>query len=184
MFFHSWRFVPEMNVAVSTEAPVYLSSQSYMADSSLSEEMSQFDFSTGVQSFSINSQNPEGHRRTAVKRVSRLIFLPLVETKCLSLWQLIWSLKTWHYNLILMVIKSFFGMFKLGDRRVKSLPGCNGGSGNGWAQSAWMHGDHDGAHRTHAEEQHNTQNRTSKWNWGREKHTLTSFCPFCLISAG
>lgn len=50
------------------EAPVYLSSQSYMADSSLSEEMSQFDFSTGVQSFSFSSQNPEGHRRSAVKR--------------------------------------------------------------------------------------------------------------------
>ncbi|XP_059183485.1 DNA-dependent protein kinase catalytic subunit [Centropristis striata] len=50
------------------EAPVYLSSQSYMADSSLSEEMSQFDFSTGVQSFSLGSQNPEGLRRTAVKR--------------------------------------------------------------------------------------------------------------------
>uniref|UniRef100_A0A8C5BIH0 DNA-dependent protein kinase catalytic subunit n=1 Tax=Gadus morhua TaxID=8049 RepID=A0A8C5BIH0_GADMO len=43
------------------EAPVYLSSQSYMADSSLSEEMSQFDFSTGVQSFSLGSQNPEGN---------------------------------------------------------------------------------------------------------------------------
>ncbi|XP_041669965.1 DNA-dependent protein kinase catalytic subunit [Cheilinus undulatus] len=52
----------------SGEAPVYLSSQSYMADSSLSEEMSQFDFSTGVQSFSFNSQNPEGHRRTIIKR--------------------------------------------------------------------------------------------------------------------
>ncbi|XP_049912803.1 DNA-dependent protein kinase catalytic subunit isoform X2 [Epinephelus moara] len=50
------------------EAPVYLSSQSYMADSSLSEEMSQFDFSTGVQSFSLSSQNPEGHRRTVAKR--------------------------------------------------------------------------------------------------------------------
>nr|XP_046226723.1 DNA-dependent protein kinase catalytic subunit isoform X2 [Scatophagus argus] len=50
------------------EAPVYLSSQSYMADSSLSEEMSQFDFSTGVQSFSYGSQNPEGPRRTVAKR--------------------------------------------------------------------------------------------------------------------
>ncbi|XP_075968746.1 DNA-dependent protein kinase catalytic subunit [Anarhichas minor] len=50
------------------EAPVYLSSQSYMADSSLSEEMSQFDFSTGVQSFSFSSQNPEGQRRTVAKR--------------------------------------------------------------------------------------------------------------------
>uniref|UniRef100_A0A8C7SL94 DNA-dependent protein kinase catalytic subunit n=1 Tax=Oncorhynchus mykiss TaxID=8022 RepID=A0A8C7SL94_ONCMY len=46
------------------EEPVYLSSQSYMADSSLSEEMSQFDFSTGVQSFSYNSQNPAGQSRT------------------------------------------------------------------------------------------------------------------------
>ncbi|KAM3860678.1 DNA-dependent protein kinase catalytic subunit [Diretmus argenteus] len=52
------------------EGPVYLSSQSYMADSSLSEEMSQFDFSTGVQSFSFSSQNPEGHRRTITKRES------------------------------------------------------------------------------------------------------------------
>uniref|UniRef100_A0A3Q2ZPC1 DNA-dependent protein kinase catalytic subunit n=1 Tax=Kryptolebias marmoratus TaxID=37003 RepID=A0A3Q2ZPC1_KRYMA len=47
----------------SGEAPVYLSSQSYMADSSLSEEMSQFDFSTGVQSFSFSSQNPPGLKR-------------------------------------------------------------------------------------------------------------------------
>uniref|UniRef100_A0A3Q2XVH6 DNA-dependent protein kinase catalytic subunit n=1 Tax=Hippocampus comes TaxID=109280 RepID=A0A3Q2XVH6_HIPCM len=45
------------------EVPVYLSSQSYMADSSLSEEMSQFDFSTGVQSFSYSSHKPEGERR-------------------------------------------------------------------------------------------------------------------------
>ncbi|XP_073344741.1 DNA-dependent protein kinase catalytic subunit [Pagrus major] len=50
------------------DAPVYLSSQSYMADSSLSEEMSQFDFSTGVQSFSYSSQNPERQRRTVAKR--------------------------------------------------------------------------------------------------------------------
>ncbi|KAG7330004.1 hypothetical protein KOW79_006226 [Hemibagrus wyckioides] len=50
------------------DAPVYLSSQSYMADSSLSEEMSQFDFSTGVQSFSYNSQNPSGHSKTSRAR--------------------------------------------------------------------------------------------------------------------
>ncbi|XP_060920840.1 DNA-dependent protein kinase catalytic subunit isoform X2 [Labrus mixtus] len=50
------------------DAPVYLSSQSYMADSSLSEEMSQFDFSTGVQSFSFSSQNPDGHRRSVAQR--------------------------------------------------------------------------------------------------------------------
>ncbi|KAF4089760.1 hypothetical protein AMELA_G00069750 [Ameiurus melas] len=50
------------------DAPVYLSSQSYMADSSLSEEMSQFDFSTGVQSFSYNSQNPSGRGNTSRAR--------------------------------------------------------------------------------------------------------------------
>lgn len=57
-------------VSEENGAPVYLSSQSYMADSSLSEEMSQFDFSTGVHSFSFSSQNPEGRRRTLVKRES------------------------------------------------------------------------------------------------------------------
>jgi hypothetical protein len=41
-----------------------------MADSSLSEEMSQFDFSTGVQSFSLGSQNPEGNPRTVAKKAS------------------------------------------------------------------------------------------------------------------
>uniref|UniRef100_A0A663E401 DNA-dependent protein kinase catalytic subunit n=1 Tax=Aquila chrysaetos chrysaetos TaxID=223781 RepID=A0A663E401_AQUCH len=35
----------------------YLASASYMMDSSLSEEMSQFDFSTGVQGFSYSSQD-------------------------------------------------------------------------------------------------------------------------------
>ncbi|XP_030635503.1 DNA-dependent protein kinase catalytic subunit [Chanos chanos] len=50
------------------DVPVYLSSQSYMADSSLSEEMSQFDFSTGVQSFSYNSQNPAGYSRPSRSR--------------------------------------------------------------------------------------------------------------------
>ncbi|XP_062335709.1 DNA-dependent protein kinase catalytic subunit [Osmerus eperlanus] len=50
------------------EDPVYLSSQSYMADSSLSEEMSQFDFSTGVQSFSYSSQSAVGQKRTSRKR--------------------------------------------------------------------------------------------------------------------
>ncbi|XP_061821672.2 DNA-dependent protein kinase catalytic subunit isoform X1 [Nerophis lumbriciformis] len=53
--------------AENREAPVYLSSQSYMADSSLSEEMSQFDFSTGVQSFSFSSQQPERERRVRTK---------------------------------------------------------------------------------------------------------------------
>ncbi|KAG8442079.1 hypothetical protein GDO86_011029, partial [Hymenochirus boettgeri] len=39
------------------DEPQYISSQSYMEGSSLSEEMSQFDFSTGVQSFSYRSQD-------------------------------------------------------------------------------------------------------------------------------
>ncbi|XP_045311337.1 DNA-dependent protein kinase catalytic subunit isoform X1 [Leopardus geoffroyi] len=46
--------------------PHYISSLSYLADSSLSEEMSQFDFSTGVQSYSYGSQDPKsttGHFR-------------------------------------------------------------------------------------------------------------------------
>lgn len=56
-------------VLFSLGAPMYLSSQSYMSDSSLSEEMSQFDFSTGVQSFSFSSQNIEGQRHSIAKRV-------------------------------------------------------------------------------------------------------------------
>ncbi|KAJ8280685.1 hypothetical protein GJAV_G00057750 [Gymnothorax javanicus] len=44
--------------AENEEAPRYLSTQSFMAGSSLSEEMSQFDFSTGVQSFSYSSDIP------------------------------------------------------------------------------------------------------------------------------
>ncbi|XP_013375655.1 PREDICTED: DNA-dependent protein kinase catalytic subunit isoform X2 [Chinchilla lanigera] len=49
-----------------SDGPYYMSSLSYLADSSLSEEMSQFDFSTGVQSYSYNSQDPKsaaGHFR-------------------------------------------------------------------------------------------------------------------------
>lgn len=56
-------------------APVYLSSQSFMSDSSLSEEMSQFDFSTGVQSFSFSSQNVGGQRRNVAKKVCFPIIL-------------------------------------------------------------------------------------------------------------
>uniref|UniRef100_A0AAR2L7W1 DNA-dependent protein kinase catalytic subunit n=1 Tax=Pygocentrus nattereri TaxID=42514 RepID=A0AAR2L7W1_PYGNA len=58
------------------DAPVYLSSQSYMADSSLSEEMSQFDFSTGVQSFSY-SQNSTGRRGGSRARVGEMQRVPL-----------------------------------------------------------------------------------------------------------
>ncbi|XP_075405763.1 DNA-dependent protein kinase catalytic subunit [Tenrec ecaudatus] len=48
------------------DGPHYISSLSYLAASSLSEEMSQFDFSTGVQSYSYSSQDPKpttGHFR-------------------------------------------------------------------------------------------------------------------------
>uniref|UniRef100_A0A2K6UMZ3 DNA-dependent protein kinase catalytic subunit n=1 Tax=Saimiri boliviensis boliviensis TaxID=39432 RepID=A0A2K6UMZ3_SAIBB len=41
-----------------SDGPYYMSSLSYLADSTLSEEMSQFDFSTGVQSYSYSSQDP------------------------------------------------------------------------------------------------------------------------------
>ncbi|XP_008051625.2 DNA-dependent protein kinase catalytic subunit [Carlito syrichta] len=41
------------------DGPHYMSSLSHLAESSLSEEMSQFDFSTGVQSYSYNSQDPK-----------------------------------------------------------------------------------------------------------------------------
>ncbi|XP_004680100.1 PREDICTED: DNA-dependent protein kinase catalytic subunit [Condylura cristata] len=41
------------------DGPQYISSLSSLADSSLSEEMSQFDFSTGVQSYSYGSQGPK-----------------------------------------------------------------------------------------------------------------------------
>ncbi|XP_023573460.1 DNA-dependent protein kinase catalytic subunit [Octodon degus] len=46
-----------------SDGPYYMSSLSYLADSSLSEEMSQFDFSTGVQSYSYNSQDPKSAAR-------------------------------------------------------------------------------------------------------------------------
>ncbi|KAK1173766.1 DNA-dependent protein kinase catalytic subunit [Acipenser oxyrinchus oxyrinchus] len=64
-----------------SDEPHYLSSQSYMADSSLSEEMSQFDFSTGIQSFSYSSQDPSaraarGRRR---ERVESLVQDDVVE---------------------------------------------------------------------------------------------------------
>lgn len=65
----------EMYVLIFLDAPTYLSSQSCMFDSSLSEEMSQFDFSTGVQSFSISSQNADGQRHSAAKIV--FVFLCL-----------------------------------------------------------------------------------------------------------
>ncbi|XP_058420517.1 DNA-dependent protein kinase catalytic subunit isoform X2 [Diceros bicornis minor] len=41
----------------NSDGPHYISSLSYLADSSLSEEMSQFDFSTGVQSYTYSSQD-------------------------------------------------------------------------------------------------------------------------------
>uniref|UniRef100_A0A8B9FQK3 DNA-dependent protein kinase catalytic subunit n=1 Tax=Amazona collaria TaxID=241587 RepID=A0A8B9FQK3_9PSIT len=44
-------------IEIEVNEPKYLASASYMMDSSLSEEMSQFDFSTGVQGFSYSSQD-------------------------------------------------------------------------------------------------------------------------------
>ncbi|CAH2285137.1 DNA-dependent kinase catalytic subunit [Pelobates cultripes] len=51
-----------------SDEPRYLSSQSYMADSSLSEEMSQFDFSTGVQTFSYSSQGSRSAQSRSRKK--------------------------------------------------------------------------------------------------------------------
>ncbi|XP_053571003.1 LOW QUALITY PROTEIN: DNA-dependent protein kinase catalytic subunit [Bombina bombina] len=56
---------------VDSDEPQYLSSQSYMSDSSLSEEMSQFDFSTGVQSFSYSSQTMS-HSHGRSKRMEHM----------------------------------------------------------------------------------------------------------------
>lgn len=55
-----------------------MSSLSYLADSSLSEEMSQFDFSTGVQSYSYSSQDHKpttGHfqRRVITFHILRVL---------------------------------------------------------------------------------------------------------------
>ncbi|XP_075069595.1 DNA-dependent protein kinase catalytic subunit [Mixophyes fleayi] len=62
---------------VDSDGPQYLSSQSYMADSSLSEEMSQFDFSTGLQSFSYSSQDPtKSHRSSRIKEHSSEVQAP------------------------------------------------------------------------------------------------------------
>uniref|UniRef100_A0A8C3K0S4 DNA-dependent protein kinase catalytic subunit n=1 Tax=Calidris pygmaea TaxID=425635 RepID=A0A8C3K0S4_9CHAR len=50
-------------VEIEVNEPKYLASASYMMDSSLSEEMSQFDFSTGVQGFSYSSQDTASSAR-------------------------------------------------------------------------------------------------------------------------
>uniref|UniRef100_A0A8U8BGC8 DNA-dependent protein kinase catalytic subunit n=1 Tax=Geospiza parvula TaxID=87175 RepID=A0A8U8BGC8_GEOPR len=52
-----YTFPVEIEVSEISDEPKYLASSSYMMDSSLSEEMSQFDFSTGVQGFSYSSQD-------------------------------------------------------------------------------------------------------------------------------
>uniref|UniRef100_A0A8C5JY83 DNA-dependent protein kinase catalytic subunit n=1 Tax=Jaculus jaculus TaxID=51337 RepID=A0A8C5JY83_JACJA len=46
-----------MAANADSDSPRYMSSLSYLADNTLSEEMSQFDFSTGVQSYSYSSQD-------------------------------------------------------------------------------------------------------------------------------
>lgn len=61
-------------------------------------------------------------------------------------------------------LNSVFMFVHQGNGGEKSLPGCNGGSRNGWAESAWMHGDHDCSYWTHAKEQHNPQNGTGQWH--------------------
>lgn len=58
----------------SLAEPRYLASASYMMDSSLSEEMNQFDFSTGLQSFSYNSQNPTASSSQFRRKVTWFIF--------------------------------------------------------------------------------------------------------------
>lgn len=45
------------------------------------------------------------------------------------------------------------------DGRDESLPGRDGGPRNGRAESARVHGSHDGAHRPHAQKRHHAQNR-------------------------
>lgn len=74
-----WDKTHEIYVLIFLGAPMYLSSQSYMSDSSLSEEMSQFDFSTGVQSFSFSSQTIKGQRHSIAKRV--FFFFVLIHFK-------------------------------------------------------------------------------------------------------
>uniref|UniRef100_A0A7M4FFG4 DNA-dependent protein kinase catalytic subunit n=1 Tax=Crocodylus porosus TaxID=8502 RepID=A0A7M4FFG4_CROPO len=56
------------------DQPQYLPSVSYMVDSSLSEEMSQFDFSTGVQSFSYNTQDPTAASARFRRKVIRGLY--------------------------------------------------------------------------------------------------------------
>uniref|UniRef100_A0A803VG36 DNA-dependent protein kinase catalytic subunit n=1 Tax=Ficedula albicollis TaxID=59894 RepID=A0A803VG36_FICAL len=55
-----YTFPVEIEVSEISDEPKYLASSSYMMGSSLSEEMSQFDFSTGVQGFSYSSQDATG----------------------------------------------------------------------------------------------------------------------------
>lgn len=45
------------------------------------------------------------------------------------------------------------------DGRDESLPGRDGGPRNGRAESARVHGSHDGAHRPHAQKRHHAQSR-------------------------
>ncbi|XP_027746012.1 DNA-dependent protein kinase catalytic subunit isoform X2 [Empidonax traillii] len=61
----------------SQDEPKYLASSSYMMDSSLSEEMSQFDFSTGVQGFSYSSQDATASSTHFRKKGTVPVDLPL-----------------------------------------------------------------------------------------------------------
>lgn len=109
------------------EVPVYLSSQSYMADSSLSEEMSQFDFSTGVQSFSFSSQNPEGHRSMVAKRVSHVYYVLYIRISTVACYL---QHKT-EYNSVLIKIKKTCCTSRK-QQRTQILPRMQ------WWISKWM----------------------------------------------
>lgn len=59
-----------------SDGPHYISSLSSLADSSLSEEMSQFDFSTGVQSYSYSSHDHKSNTRRFQKQEHKNPMMP------------------------------------------------------------------------------------------------------------
>lgn len=66
-----------------------------------------------------------------------------------SAWASLYSLSVLHVRVSVHV----------GDGGDERHPGFKRGFRNGRAESAWMHGSHDGVDWTHAKEQHNPQNR-------------------------
>lgn len=63
------------------------------------------------------------------------------------------------------------------NRGDKSIPGCNGGSRNGWVESAWMHGNHDCSHWSHAQKQLNAKNWPGQCQWSRMATGVTYLLP-------